>query len=137
MTTNVYPILATLVFATISSTAIADETEVIEFPRLSGAVAGAAGFGSCCSASTYITGNSSTLAMVGCETIGGYCMSERRAPVVVFDLESIPEGADIESVRLVGTRTSGVGNSGGRLHLMFTSSGSISGQLLMLNNSPP
>ncbi|MCH2162250.1 MAG: hypothetical protein MK085_10300 [Phycisphaerales bacterium] len=121
----------------IAGAAFAGDAEVIEIPRSGAAVAGPAGtFGTCCSASSYIAGSNSTLDLRGCETMGGYCMNERRSPVVVFDLESIPEDANIESVRLVGSRTTGAGSSDGRLHLLFTSSSSISGQLMALNNSP-
>ena len=121
----------------ITGFAIGGESEVIEIPRMSAVVAGPAGsFGTCCSASSYIGGNAGTLELRGCETMGGYCMSERRSPVLSFDLESIPADADIESVRLVGSRTSGAGTSGGQLNLLFTSSSSLSGQLLMINNSP-
>ena len=118
--------------------AFAGDVEVVEIPRLSGAVAGPCeSFGCCCSASRIVGGNSSTLALRSCESIGGYCMTERRAPVVIFDLESIPEGAAIESVRLVGSRTSSAGSSDGRLNLLFTSSGSINHNMSSsLNNSP-
>ena len=134
---NMQTAFISLGMAMMTGSALAGDTEVIEISRSGAAVAGPAGtFGSCCSASNHIQGNMSTLALVGCEIMGGYCMGERRAPVVIFDLESIPEDADIESVRLVGSRTSSAGSSAGRLHLLFTSSGSISGQLMMLNNSP-
>ena len=126
MTGNMPTILGTLVLAAISSAAIAGDTEVIEIPRISGGVAGPCGsFGCCCSASTFIGGNSSTLALRGCQTMGGYCMNERRSPVLIFDLESIPKDADIESVRLVGSRTTNAGSSDGRIHLLFASSSAI------------
>ena len=135
---NIKSVFVSLGIAVMTGSAFAGDVDVVEIPRLSGAVAGPCeSFGCCCSASTIVGGNSSTLALRSCESLGGYCMTERRAPVVIFDLESIPEGADIERVRLVGSRTSSAGSSDGRLNLLFTSSGSISHSMSSsLNNSP-
>ncbi len=86
--------------------AVADDV-VIEIPRYEGGVQVSSGsIPNCCSNHSMTSVNASSLAMKGCTTLGGYCMTSRNAPFLTFDLSSIPEDATIESVRLKGTRSS-------------------------------
>ena len=85
---------------------IADDV-VIEVPRFEGAVQVSSGsIPNCCSNHSMSSQNASSLSIKGCSTMGGYCMGSRNAPFLTFDLSWIPEGVTIESVRLVGSRTS-------------------------------
>ena len=80
---------------------------VIEVPRYEGAVQVSSGIiPNCCSTHSMNSQNGASLMIKGCTTMGGYCMGSRNAPFLTFDLSWIPEGVTIESVQLMGSRTS-------------------------------
>ena len=85
--------------------AIEVAAEELEIPRFEGGVQTSSGsIPNCCSSHSLTAHNGDSLGMVGCTTMGGYCMTSRKAPLLTFDLSAIPEGAVVESVRLRGRR---------------------------------
>ena len=78
---------------------------VIDVPRYEGGVQVSSGtIPNCCSSHSMSSINALQLSMKGCTTMGGYCMGSRNNAYVSFDMSWIPEGATIESIRLVGSR---------------------------------
>ncbi|MBC04641.1 MAG: hypothetical protein CMJ34_15265, partial [Phycisphaerae bacterium] len=96
-------VLLSLSIGLLPVVAVADE--VIDVPRFEGAVQVSSGsIPNCCSSHSLSSVNAIQLSMKGCTTMGGYCMGSRNNAYVTFDLSWIPEGATIESVRLIGSR---------------------------------
>lgn len=91
---------------------VAEELEILRFEG--GVQTSAGSIPNCCSSHSLTAHNGESLGMVGCTTMGGYCMTSRKAPLLTFDLSAIPEGAIVESVRLRGRRSTprtGSGNA--------------------------
>ncbi|MEC8320218.1 MAG: hypothetical protein VX726_04150 [Planctomycetota bacterium] len=90
---------------------VAEELEILRFEG--GVQTSSGSIPNCCSSHSLTAHNGEQLGMVGCTTMGGYCMTSRKAPLLTFDLSVIPEGAVVESVRLRGSRVTPRSGSGG------------------------
>lgn len=98
------PLCSWMAVGLLALPSVADDV-VIEVPRFEAGVQVSSGsIPNCCSTHSMNSINDSSLAMKGCTTMGGYCMSSRNAPFLTFDLSWIPEDAVVESVRLTGSR---------------------------------
>ncbi|MCH2149946.1 MAG: hypothetical protein MK095_10990, partial [Phycisphaerales bacterium] len=71
----------------------------------------------CCSLNS-ISMNPTSISIKNCTYMGGYCMGSKRAAAWVFDIPELPEGTELDRVRLTGGRSGATAS--GTLYFAWT-----------------